>query len=383
VPDPKLPPLPQRLLSCTAADGELVPAWLGDRDRPWLRDLLDNAAGGDGKPFSVLRRRLLSSEPDPRAGTRFPMARFVLLAWLARRTAPDPRHRERRADLFAAATRLPRAAALAETAARWCCTVGELEADLFADLPGERIVRWPMPPPDPGSLALRTNRALVQGMLRSAEQASLSLHGASRALLRTAWLHMIGCTIAKTTADGVTLWWRRPGGPAGHRSARGLGALCGLLPWSRRYELRSRCLVAGLRGDLVLCTGDPLPPGPEPRQFDSALERDFARDFARVAPDWLLIREPLPLQLGTTLAFPDFELRHLAGGRRYLLEIAGLRDPGALAAKLALLALADDVLLCLPTRFVPEALRDHPRLVAMQRRVPAAEVLRRLQLLGG
>ena len=49
--------LPARLLSFTSADGELVPTWFGDRDRPWLRDLLDDAEALAGQPFEVWRRR--------------------------------------------------------------------------------------------------------------------------------------------------------------------------------------------------------------------------------------------------------------------------------------------------------------------------------------
>lgn len=360
-----------------------MPAWLGDRDRPWLRDLLADAAAGDGKSFAAVQRRLLGSDPDPRAGARMAMAQEVLLTSLFRRTRPDPRHRERRTELFAAAATLPRSEALRSVAARFGCPVGALERELFADLPGEQPVHWPVPAPDPGNLALRTNHALVQGMLLFAERARLSLHGASRTLLRTAWLLTNGCTIAALGRDAVTLRWQRPHGPGGRRAARGLGALCGLLPWCRRYELRARCALDGAQGDLVLSTGDPLLPGPEPRLFDSGLERSFAEDFARATADWLLTREPVPLQVGDALAFPDFELRHRSTGRRFLLEIAGLRDPRALPAKLAALSHADDLLLCLPERHLPDALRGHPRVVPMRRRVPVAEVLRRLQLPDG
>lgn len=36
--------LPTALLCFSQTEGELVPAWLSDRDRPWLRDLLDESA---------------------------------------------------------------------------------------------------------------------------------------------------------------------------------------------------------------------------------------------------------------------------------------------------------------------------------------------------
>jgi hypothetical protein len=61
-------PLPLRLQSFTATDGEFVPAWLTDRDRPWLRDLLEEAEAATGRPVAELARRWRRSDPDPRAG---------------------------------------------------------------------------------------------------------------------------------------------------------------------------------------------------------------------------------------------------------------------------------------------------------------------------
>src|SRR5262249_29434495 len=155
-------------------------------------------------------------------------------------------------------------------------------------------------------------------------------------------------------------------------------SLVPLLPWARRYELRAQCRVgaaAGADGALVLTTGDPVLPGPEPRACDSGLERAFARDFAAAAPGWSCLREPAPLLLAGQWAFPDFELRERATGRRALLEIAGLRDPAALPKKLALLGLARHLLLCLPRRALPPALLGHPRVVAFCRRIDPAAVL--------
>jgi hypothetical protein len=71
-------------------------------------------------------------------------------------------------------------------------------------------------------------------------------------------------------------------------------------------------------------SGDPIFPAVEPARFDSKLEAQFARAFARAAPDWDIVREPEPIAAGSSWVFPDFELRHRRDPtRRWLLEVAG------------------------------------------------------------
>jgi len=347
-----------------------VPAWLSDRDRPWLRDLLAEAAAAAGRPVAALAARWRRSEPDPRAGPRMVIAQHVLLG-LLRSARPSRGPRALRRTLFhLAAQGLPRERAIAAAAQVHGLRPDDLLAQLFADLPGERRVHWPAAGIDPSYVMLAGNRALAQGLLRQASAATLRLRGAARAVLRTAWLHGNGLAVVRVTADAAELCWR-PHGPPGRRA---LGAIVPLLPWARRYELRAQCRVRHEAGTLVLATGDPLLPGPEPRLHDSALERDFARDFAAAAPEWDLLREPVPVPLAHGLAFPDFELRHRPSGTRWLLEIAGLRDRGALPQKLALLEHLR-CLLCLPEPAVPPELRGHRRVVPFRRRVDPVAVL--------
>lgn len=369
--------LPTALLSFTRTDSELVPAWLSDRDRPWLRELLDEARAAIGRPWTELARHWRRSDPDPRAGRRAAIAQHAVLAHL-RGTAAIPRMVGIRQALFQlAANGIPTETAVTTIARQHDLRADQLLAHLFADLPGERRIAWPESQFDPSFVILLANRLLVQGMLRHANAAELTVHGASRSVLRTAWLHGNGLHVHACRDDRAELrWWN-----SNRRGAtRSLTALVPTLPWTRCYTLRAACQVRHEAGTLVLSTGDAILPGPEPRQFDSALERDFARDFAADAPGWRLLREPVPIQLAQSLAFPDFEVHRASDGTRWLLEIAGLRDPAALPQKLALLGNARTIL-CLPRAHVPPELRTEPRIVPFGRRVIATEVLATLNRL--
>lgn len=354
-----VPVLAPRRLPVTIADGELVPAWLGDRDRPWLRDLIEVAEGYVGRPVHEWLRRSRESEIDPRAGARQAVALHVLDAWL-RKGAVGPRRSAMRLRLYGAA-----AAGAVDGLER----EGE-RAGMFDDLPLRRIIRWPAPPPEPARLALVANTVMAQSALRHASDVRLRLFGASRALLRTAWLHGAGLRPARSGGGDVVVsrWRRSPADPA-----RATSAIVPLLPWARRYRLEADCDLGPSRGVLVLATGDPLLPGAEPRRFDSRLERWFLQDLLRAAPECRVVREPAPIVTSRGLAFPDFCIA-LPRRAPWLCEVAGLRDAAALPAKLALLE-HPRMVLCLPARMVPEDWRGHPRVVAFRRRIRVEEVL--------
>lgn len=363
--------LPPHSLSYTLTDGELVPGWCTARDLPWLRDLLHEAHAHVGRPRHELLRRWRTSDPDPRAGRLLAAARTVLLTLLrpARSTA---RARLRR-DLFTAASTRPRADALAHVAADHDVPVATLLDGLFDDLGSARALPWPTPGPTPSDLLLAVNRAIAQTLLRSAHSAVLHLSGHSRTVLRTAWLRGVHFAVHTHGAATTTLHWRPP--EHAPQTGRHLAHLLPVLPWARWFELRARCTVGRDAGTLVLTSHEALPPGPEPRAFDSRLEQRFAAAFALAAPDHELLREPVPVRCGDQLAFPDFLVRRRGERDGWWLEIAGLRDRGALAGKLALLQREARYVLCVPQRVMTAELRAMARVVPFGREVDVGAVL--------
>ncbi|MCB9879430.1 MAG: enoyl-CoA hydratase/isomerase family protein [Planctomycetes bacterium] len=352
------------------ADGEVIPCWLGERDRPWLRDLLESALGFVGRTAAELRQ-YWGREPDPRAGQRHWPARHVISSWLAR-SSHAPRRTSWRRRLFALrAAGSSREDALAVVAAENGIDAELLARSLFDDLPDRRLVSRP-DTLDPGVLAVVANSCMVRTLLRHASKAELRSRGGSRLLWRTAWL--LGVALEHVADGGATLArWRR--GPTGLATGptTGLAALAPLLPWLHRYRLTAELQHPIARGHLVLATGDPLQPGPEPTAYDSRLERRFAADLRRLHPTWQLLREPEPVRTSSGLAFPDFAITG-PGRPTWLCEIAGLRQLSCLPAKLALLE-HPRVVLCLPERHVPERLRGHPRIVPFQGHVPVPRVV--------
>jgi len=132
---------------------------------------------------------------------------------------------------------------------------------------------------------------------------------------------------------------------------------------------------------LFVGSGDPLPAGTEPRRFDSAVERRFARDFARAASAFELLREPEPVEADGTLVFPDFAIvERRADGRRWWLEIAGFWTPEYITRKLERLRAArlESLILCLDARrrCAPTDLPADAAVVRYDRWVDVAAVLR-------
>jgi predicted nuclease of restriction endonuclease-like RecB superfamily len=166
---------------------------------------------------------------------------------------------------------------------------------------------------------------------------------------------------------------------------RALAELLPHLAWCARFELRAACALRGRLATVSFGSGDPIFPAAPPIPFDSQLEERFARDVARLAPDWDLVREPEPLRAAGTLIFPDFLLRHrLRPDRRVLIEIVGFWTPQYLTAKLEKLREAEAACLLCVDEERACALGELPAtlpVVRFRRRIDAAAVLREAQRL--
>jgi hypothetical protein len=342
---------------CARSDGELVPHWLTAADQPWLRELLLDAGSFVGKPLASLQARWRASDAPPRAGPRWPFVLQVLRRHLVPRAAAATALRAR--VFAAAAAGRARADVLAAAAAEFGIEQSAVPAALFADLGAARVVRWPAGF-DATRLRLDTNAAFARLLLATATAAELELHGASRAVLRTAWLHGAHFRCLAASPAGARLAWRPA--PGDRRSGWRLASLVPVLPWTRRYVLRASCRWRRAVGTFVLSSLDELMPGAAPTPFDSRLERDLAAALVRALPEWDVAREPAPLPRGDRLAFPDFALQRRGDARdAWWIEVAGLREPAALAGKLELLRAEGRYLLCLPRRWCVGELAAEPR----------------------
>ena len=182
-----------------------------------------------------------------------------------------------------------------------------VEAALFADLPGERAVRAPDPIPTPAEIALHTNLALAQAVVMRAAHVALRVEGGLRPIVRLAKFRGLLCNVA-APAPGAPARLDISGPFSLFRHTLVYGrALAELLPhlaWCARFELAATARLRGRLAQVTMVSGDPIFPARAPAPFDSRLEERFARDVARLAPDWDVIREPLPLQAGASLDLP-------------------------------------------------------------------------------
>jgi predicted nuclease of restriction endonuclease-like RecB superfamily len=378
--------------------------YLGPQDEPWLRVLLGEMARFEGRRRRELAERL--SEPLPCEAPYFKRraaTRALLRLWRRSSTGGatppgpsrpmPPRPAELRAQLFAAAaaSEASPAVILDETAGQRGLTPAALIEALFADLPGERPVRAPDPPPTPAEAALRTNLAIAQAVLMRASRVELRVEGGVRPIVRLAKLRGLLCTITDSDLGEPPRPVLEISGPFSlfrHTLLYGR-ALAELLPhlaWCARFELRAACALRGRLATVSVGSGDPIFPAAPPKLFDSRLEERFAADVARLAPDWDVIREPEPIRAGGTLIFPDFLLRHrIHPERRVLVEIVGFWTPQYLATKLEKLRQAElpACILCVDQdrACAPGDLPAGMPVVPFRRRVDAAAVLRQVERL--
>jgi uncharacterized protein len=390
------------LLSTRIEGDRILPRYLGERDHPWLRALLDEHARFVGQKRSELLSRLTEPLPVAAPKNKLRVATRVLdRLTMGRIEAEVPPERVRSALFRAAAAKdEARHVVLERVASELGSTPRALENALFADLRSERRVAALPDDYSPSRLAFEINSALVAGLLARATQVRIRAWGNTRALVRQARLGGLICLVShpdpregfpvteldevREDGSGVVLDISGPFALFRHTAVygRALAALVPRLTWCNGFQLVASCVLS--RGNRVwtVCvrSGDPIAAGRELAHFDSRIEARFAADFARAAPDWDLIREPAPFAAGGTLVFPDFELVHRRDPeRRWLLEIAGFWTRDYLDRKIERLRAAkiDRLILCVDEkrRCGSEPAPEHAQLLRYRRKIAPAAVL--------
>ena len=213
------------------------------------------------------------------------------------------------------------------------------------------------------------------------------LLGNARDVVRYALLRGLLCVVHGQPSDatltleisGPLLLFRRT-----RVYGRALAALVPRLLHCERFELVADCTLNGRQQGICVRSGDPIYPADPPKRFDSKLEQRFARDFAKAAPDWEIVREPAPIAADGTLIFPDFALMHRRHpARRAWLEIIGFWTPAYLTDKLRRLRSAglNHLVLCIDANLNcgPNDLPDSARVVRFKRRIDPNAVLALLE----
>ncbi len=116
--------------------------------------------------------------------------------------------------------------------------------------------------------------------------------------------------------------------------------------------------------------------------FDSNVERDFARRFRAITSGWKITREPGPLVAGTTVMIPDFVFRK--SSTEVFLEIAGFWTPEYLARKLEKTRLLEEVdfILAVDEKNVCEeiaGLPEYVNVIMYRGKVPLSPILKHLR----
>lgn len=316
-----------------------VPRFLTDTDNPWLQSLLLERARFAGQSRGTWRARVREGLPVQAPVEKLRVALAVLDRLAKDRVEQSIPPRDLRAMVFprAAFASEPRAV-LCEIAAQLGLTTDAVERGLFADLPAERVLAQLEPMPSCVDFALLCNERIVRQFLQRALRVRIALRGYARAIVRHAkWTGLLCIVLAGEREQDVTLEISGPYSLFRHTRlyANALASLVAMLAGCTSYRLEADCAFGSqeLRR-VTIRSGDPICPMRVLPSYDSGVEEQFAREFAEVAKEWDLVREPRPIALGHTLFFPDFQLRRRTTGEWYWLEIIGYWTPEYIAKKL-------------------------------------------------
>jgi predicted nuclease of restriction endonuclease-like RecB superfamily len=250
--------------------------------------------------------------------------------------------------------------AVAETAERLGVDADAVERSLYADLEEREVLASFEPRWSPAALCTQYDLSLAQTALFDATAIrvrSSDPAGLVSAVKRLGLLYEVertdeGRVLVVTGPDSLFRRTRR----YGTRFAALLRTVAGHESWHLEATVDDR----GRERQLTLSDDDPVSvPGVDPvvgDEFDSDVEAEFARRFRALALDWELLREPEPLETGTSVMVPDFAFDYRpAGGAdaeeggdadspfRVYFEVMGFWTPEYVAKKLGQLEAVEDV----------------------------------------
>lgn len=383
--------IPENLLRYTVSKGFLYPAYLDERDYPWLISLLDVAESYAGKARRDLAARLLEELPVASPLGKRKLAVYVLQRMMKNDSESRIPARKIRAAVFtAAAGTQDHREALARAGETLGLTAGEVEQFMFADLPMERKIS-----PIPGilsaqSLTREANLRMVQALLFRASEVVIELTGNSRAVVRYAkWRGLICSVVAVPAEESAKLIISGPFSLFRRTLLYGksLSELVPLLASCNDFKLTATCILKSHREPLRfrLTASDRIAYGSSPaRRYDSKVEQTFAKDFMKLGTEWDLVREPEPVPAGGGLIFPDFCLQHRRDpSRKWFLEIIGFWTPDYLSRKLEQLERAGitNLILCVDEKLgcAENTFLRRSRTIFYQRKINTALILEFLE----
>ncbi len=211
----------------------------------------------------------------------------------------------------------------------------EIEAAMYADLPGCHRLKAMTGYARPEDLLRRYNVAQAQVLLFWAEEMTVVARDSFKRIFRYARLNGLLHEIQCVGRDEYRIRFTGPASVLRQNRRYGVNMAMFLpvLLTCRRWNLSAR-----LRLPYGIATYDLSPEDglqsylPAPEEFDSDVEKAFAGKFGPERDGWHLRREGGFLVRGQKIFVPDFAFRHDDGTQAYL-EIVGFWTPEYLEAK--------------------------------------------------
>jgi predicted nuclease of restriction endonuclease-like RecB superfamily len=377
--------LPRSLLSYDLEEGTIIPRYLGSRDEPWIRclvDELDALVGrtrGDADRILAGRLRGLSLKYCVPIAAVSAVRHLLEKEWHHEVKAAAPPGEIRRVVFeLAADPSIQRGEVLARAAAILGIRSEEIPQGLFADRPSERRLVAPAREPSVEQIVRRHNLALAQGLLLSSRRVTVRVTGYPRFVVRLAkqkgllFSYVLAGNRAELDVSGP-LVLARFALKYGLALAHFLPALALTPDWS----IDATCEVARGIARFHADATDPVDGiDATPATLERPVETRLARDLHLLRSGWSTRVEADPIDLGTTSLLPDLVLER--DGRRALVEILGFYTPEHLESKLGALRAArvsnaifciDESLACADENVIAD------EVVRFRHRVDAARLL--------
>ena len=373
--------LPETLLLHKREGERLIPRFLEPADDGWLAEMIVRREHAVGRPQLELEAWLLG---DGSLAKRRLVAK--VLARMARPLREPTRDPVRTREAVFAASSLVRGQpghrdlAIAFAAAALSTSAAEVDASLFADLPGERKVAALAAPLSPEALRVHVNAALAAGFLLRAVRVTVSTGRDPLPLVRHArWNGLIGeRREGALTLSGPFTLFRHTG-----LYGRALAGILPVLAQLGAFTAEATVILRGTAGRLVLDATSPIFGAGDPvSKPDPAIAR-LAREIERTEPGWKAVADPAPITgNGGEILDADLLLAPRAGGAEWHVERLSFWTAAHVRERVARwAAVGANAILLLDARYnvAEEPAPEHPSVLVFRQKPDPAALFERIR----
>lgn len=374
----------------------LSPHYINNTDIHWIEEIFDIFQNCIGKNNFELETRLNESNWKNKNTQKYTMIKKVLdRIFLQKISSTKNLPSQLRMEAFLAQEKNKdyqfgkniKDKIFSQISSKFEISIQDAEHIMMEDLSVAQKVSIPKSMPSIEDIILLSNLELIKNILSKTEFLKLKIIGNSNQIVRVLRWQGFIFHIKKDKEKFMLIDLCGPLSLLRNTKIYGskLANLVSILGRCEDFNIYAKTKSENLSNYFQISKSDPFYVNPIPKKFDSKIEENFQKNLKKISTDWILTREPKPLQLPDGhLIFPDFLIRHTTKENLFFyLEIIGFWTKKYIETKTHQYHSLENknVILCIKDsiQFEEKSFDSYKNIIKFKTQIRACEVLKVLE----